>query len=239
MIQRYFNMSGQCRIHMRLLGLHMVFRPCNDNMIHKCSRDPDPFGVETVVHRQTLSLGYHDAAAVFRHRQGKRLQDNGLVIHSQVPVLVGDGAPDKRHIYRERFVVKLFLAVDIDQGNQVLFCNRGDLASLHPRIHISTKPDRSDDAYFLSCYGAPHLADHALRQKITLYFISLDQIDHIGRRQCVPADQPFNQTFMAQMRGSPLFIIAAGAGMNQGDILRVSRFHETGFNSNCYFLGPP
>ena len=110
------------------------------------------------------------AALVIGDRQ--HLQGERLLFHGDVSVRIGSGAADDADIDRERAVEEEFLAVDLDQPDQILLGAFVDLAAAMTRIDEGPEPDPGDVSRPAGGDVAEQVRNDALRKVVRLHLVA-------------------------------------------------------------------
>ena len=133
-----------------------MFGRGHDDAIHQNARYPDEPGVQAAGFGDALDLDDDDAARVAGGRGDRqRFKDQRLLLHRDVAVRIGAGAPQDRDIDRTRLVEQVFLAAQRDDLDDILGRTGVDLAAAVARIDEGVGADAGDGAraYRRRCRG--------------------------------------------------------------------------------------
>ena len=156
-----------------------------------------------------LDLGDDIAAGVLGgHGDCQHLDGERLLLHREVAVDVRRGGPDDADIDRERLVEQVFLAVDRHQLDQVLLRPLVQLAAAVARVDVGTEAHVSQGSRFARGDVAEQVADHALRQVVTLDVIPEHELLQLRDKAPVSADHASDQPFVSEVVEPPFASIA-------------------------------
>ncbi len=173
--------------------------------------------------RQLADLRDDDAAAVARgHGHRQHLALDGLAFHGQVAVLVGGRAPDDRHVDGERVVQQPLASAQRDQLDEVLGRGRVLLAAGLARIDVRPKADRGDQPRPPGRDLAHQLREHALRERVGLDLVGLDQRAEARLVADVAADRPPHEPRDAELREAAFGEVADADHAHGGQVARMS-----------------
>ena len=152
--------------------------------VHHDPRDLHRPRMQRVQLGDALDLGDHQPARVLgRHRHRQIVQRQRLALHAEVAGGVGGGGADEGDVDRERLVEQPFLAVELDQADELLGRGGVDLAARLARVDEGAQADLGEGAGLAGGDVAVEVRDHALRQ-----VVGLDPV--LDRQPADLGDQP-------------------------------------------------
>ena len=174
--------------------------------------------------RELADLGDDDAAAVAGgHGHRQHLALDGLALHRQVAVLVGGRAADDRDVDREGVEEQPLAAAQGDDLDEVLGRAGVLLAAGLARVDVRAQPDLGDDARPPGGDLAHELREHALRERVRLDLVRLDQRPEPRLVADVAADRPAHQPGQAELREAAVGEVADADDPDRGQVARPAR----------------
>ncbi len=193
------------------------------HVIDQRARHLDVAHREAAACRQLADLGDDDATAVARgHGHREHLALDGLALHRQVAVLVGGRAADDRDIDRERVEQQPFATAQRDDLDQVLGRARVLLAPGLARVDVRAQADLGDDARPARRDLAHQLREHALRERVRLDLVGLDQRPEPRLVADVAADRPAHQPGQPQLREAAVGEVTDADDPDRGQVARMA-----------------
>ncbi len=202
----------------------------DDHEIDQHARNFHQAWIEGAAVGNPFDLGDDDAARVVRgHGDGLRFQRQRLLLHGDVAVEVGCGAADERDMDRESLVEEIVLAVDGHQADDVFGGLRIQLAAAQAWIDESAETDVRQRTGFAGGDVAEQMGDDALRQIPGLDLVLDGQRLQFWREAPMAADDPGDQSFVAQMVEAARLAVALAGGIDQSQSSWCAGLHEALF----------
>ena len=221
--------------------LPMVFRLCEDHTVDKNAGYLDLSRVKRAAVSYSFDLGDNQTTRVARgHRDRQHFECKRLLFHRNVAVGVGGGAANDADINREGAIEKKFLAVDLKNTDEIVFCALIDLAAAVARVNERSESDAREMPWALRGNVAKQMRNDALRKVIGFYPVGDSEALQFGYQAPVPADHASHQSFMAKMVEPTLFAVALASGIDQREIARLAgRFESPRLSTNRAPPVPP
>ena len=182
---------------------------------------------QAAARRQLADLRDDDAAAVARgHGHGQHLALDGLALHRQVAVLVGGRAPDDGHVDREGVVEQPLAAAERDDLDEVLGRARVLLAAGLARIDVRPQADVRDEPRPSRGDLAHELRQHALRERVRLDLVRLDERAEARLVADVAADRAPHEPGQAELREAAVGEVADAHHADRGQVARPALLAE-------------
>ena len=177
---------------------------------------------QAAARRELADLGDDDAAAVARgHRHRQHLALDGLALHRQVAVLVGGRAADDRDVDREGVEEQPLPAAQRDDLDEVLGRPGVLLAAGLARIDVRAQPDLGDEPRPAGRDLAHELRQDALRERVRLDLVRLDERAEPRLVADVAADRPPLQPGQAELREAAVGEVADADDADRRQVARA------------------
>ena len=180
-------------------GLPVVLRLRHHHAIDHHARHLHLPRIERAALGDALDLRDDDAAGIARrHGDGQSLERQRLLLHGQIAVGIAGGRPDDPDIDREGPVEQAFLAVDVDEADEVLLGPVVELAAAVARIDEGAEADARDMPGPMRGDVAEQMRDHALRQIVGLDLVGDGEVLQLRHETPMAADDPLDQARWAR-----------------------------------------
>ena len=199
-----------------------MLRLRHDHAVDEDAGDLDLPRIERAALGDPLDLHDDEPARVARrHGDRQHFERQRLLFHGDVAVGIGGRAADDADVDRERAIEEEFLAVDLDQPDQVLLGAFVDLAAAVARIDERAESHAREVAGPLGRDVAEQMGDDALREIVGLDLVGDRETLQLRHQSPVPADHAPHQAFVAEVIEPAFLAVALACGIDQREIARL------------------
>ena len=197
------------------------------DVVDQGARDLHVAHPQAAAGRQLADLGDDDAAGVpGGHGHGQHLALDGLALHREVAVLVGGRAADDRDVDREGVEQQPFAVADRDDLDEVVGRPGVLLAAGLARVDVGAQPDLGQEARPAGRDLAHELRQDALRERVGLDLVGLDQRAEARLVADVAADRPAHEPGQAELREAAVGEVADADDAHRREVARPALARE-------------